>query len=191
MSVVFSVPRSGSTLVWNIVCIITDTKPHKTHTHNIRDAKTVITYRHPYDSVASLYRCKDGKTVGEFKDAIREIVVGIDQYLKYTDGEDTLYIKYEDMIPNLPETIAIIGEFLGKKLTPEEVEDIYGRVNVEQMTKIADSYKDFSVFDHTTRIHGNHIGGVVPDQWKDLSDEYRELLDKFVSKYIEPMGYIK
>lgn len=191
MITVFSIPRSGSTLIWNITKELVGPNVQKIHHCAGHDGrKTIIPYRHPYDSVVSHYNCHDGETIQDFNKDIDMLIPTFEDFLKYDpDADDVLFLKYEEFYTNPTRAIKSIALFLGVDVTDDRVQEIREKFCIANVRKIVERYDNFNQYDPKTHIHGNHIGNVKPNQWEYLSSVYKEVLYDRVGKYLDKMGY--
>ena len=101
----FGPPRSGTTLVYNILKDIFPKRSVETrHYYRDKDKKfdTVVTYRNPLDSiVSSILRYKLNPSEDVIKKQILEFEKnGIWTVLKITNNKNVLMLKYEDFLNN-------------------------------------------------------------------------------------------
>lgn len=177
------IPRSGSTLVWQILNAVfsAQTIP-KTHpdTWDADGSFVVPTIRDPYDVVASLVRVRlsrEGKK--EIEDEDVHVVLDrtkfcFDKMKEILDGPCAPVLRYEEFYNNYSLVHEMIDETFGVMTTPESQEKINSNFSLERNRDRASVLKDFYQVDKD-QIHGDHIGHVIPGYW----------IDYFPEKYIQ------
>lgn len=158
----FSAPRTGSTLIFNILKeILKNENVLKKHTldFNYKDHKVVTTYRNPYDTVCS--------SILRYNLNINDSTINqaIDELKKYNYNElknikklnNVLCLEYEKFYYDKYYIFNELESFLNIKINnKEELEKKYSIENVKRTIKNL-NLKKFEDFDKTTHIHGNHI----------------------------------
>lgn len=182
----YGIPRSGSTLVWNTTKLILGERPIKTHDYHIKYDKNIISYRHPYDICVSLVNCG---ACGEYKSAVRHFITSYNKFIQYKkDDKRNLFLKYEDFWDDYDYLIDNISNHLGVTVSKVEKSSIIMNTCVDEAQKISDKFKKFSKYDTESLIHGNHINGINPEQWKQLKQDQLNELTK-LDEYVKIMGY--
>ncbi|MFZ5563940.1 MAG: sulfotransferase domain-containing protein [Thermodesulfobacteriota bacterium] len=181
----FSPPRSGSTLVFNILReVLPGRKIEKTHNYNPKFSrhKVVVTFRHPLDSIASgiqrYGRTPSGKEIEvqikEFSDG------GIWDVLKIRHNPNVLMLKYEKFYNNFDYVFDNLETFLSIEINRETRKQILDKYNIEAVSERVQQFDGFQHFDAVTHWHGNHIS-----PYKGGTDYYK----KFFSQ--EQVDYLK
>lgn len=193
----FSPPRSGSTLVYNVMReLFPGKKIFKVHTFRsmCNELPVVITYRHPLDCIASsIIRYKKEPTAEEIE---RQIKIfneqGFKDLVRIKDYHNVLMLKYEEYVHDFEYIFDHFEKFFKIKISPEkrqEITDKYKIENVEKMIK-GKGGDSFSDIDKKTQLHGNHISKYKgasnyyeeffsPAQIKLLKETYQDVLENF------------
>lgn len=191
----FSPPRSGSTLIYNILREIFPekeiTKQH-TYRHIISRYPVVVSYRHPLDCIASsIQRYGLSPTNEVIEQQIIEFEEnGISDILKIKNKKNVLMLRYEDFFDNFNNIYDSIDQFFDIKISCEMREDMTSRYQIQNIEKIVSSKNTFSEYDTMTHWHGNHISKYkgkpyyyqeffTKDQIKFLKDVYSKYLSEF------------
>jgi hypothetical protein len=175
--VMCGIPRSGSTLVWQIVSEVTGLTIEQTHPlyvrengWNLRGTKLIITYRDPRDLATSLYRVRlsrGGPGVGG-EDGLKCVIHRAKLYFdaaRTFRGEGHLFLRYEDFVDDRSVVFAGIKELTGIDVAPDERARIVEKFSLEANRARAARLPDFNVIDKNG-IHGDHIGPVVHGSWR-------------------------
>jgi hypothetical protein len=200
----FSPIRTGSTLIYNYLKFLLKDY-HIVKQHNINkneiDIITVITMRHPYNSILSTilvnevnkenYIIDNSINLKKLDSLITNEILKktIDHYLKY-GGKDLLSInyenlknklifKYEEIINNHCLIIKNIEIFLKKNFNDIDKEKILEFMNIDNVKKnYSDKYKEFKNYDKNTHLHGQHISEFLgnTDYKNILSNEKIKIL---------------
>lgn len=193
----FSLPRSGSTLVYNLLRELFPRRYiEKCHTLDRRNLESTIvaTYRNPVDIVASLVLVK-GDTFND--DLIREQAVllhqqGLWDLLSIRDRPNLLLLRYEDFVDDFSVLFDSIESRFGIEIQSARravLTHQYSRESVQSQTR---QHGDFSHYDRTTLFHGRHISRFngapdfsahvfTPAQWERVAC--------YFSLFMEEMGY--
>jgi|TARA_R110001583_G_scaffold25188_6_gene91339 hypothetical protein len=168
-------PRSGSTVVWQIMDEVFPDEVVRSHEFYdvcplLYDFKKIICcVRHPYDVYSSLLRTSSSRDVAaiekEFSVYMGEIKKWLLlQHLKVSvpamvnDVPDILYIKYEDYYGQDLKRVKSILEYLCVDIDNIRQNEIAQKFSVDKNEERAATLSDFSEVDKKTQIHGNHIG---------------------------------
>lgn len=204
--VVFSPPRTGSTLVFNVLQFLFSPKdgsqPAKVRkTHSIgppyRDQIIFIPIRNPIDSACSICRLRDldGKILTE-KLLDNTVAKLIQQYRRCLEVSreypQAFLLKYEENVENINSLIQRIEKIFGINVHEYDKELLNQFFNKEAvLTYIQEkNLKKFSQWDKQTQIHGNHIASNddLLRKYPDLRNQLRERL-VVESKLFEELGY--
>jgi hypothetical protein len=163
------------------------------HTNMI---KNVCTIRDPRDCVASRQLFE--------KESFERSVYLIETCLFYVGlfqrSNNTLYIRYEEMVGNPYEYIKLISHYLGFPIDETLVREIDNQTNKSKIKMISDTLKtkphetllrvDSHVVDPVTQIHENHIQGGICGRWKtELNkDQIKIVTDRF-KPWLITLGY--
>ncbi|XP_053373343.1 amine sulfotransferase-like [Mercenaria mercenaria] len=161
---------------------------------------TISVVRHPKDVVISLFRimqwcdllAEDETTFDSFLDTIvngtgyacpwpRHVL----EYWERRDEKNVLFVRYEDVIKDKPAAIRRIAEFLGRKLTEEDIQRITEHCQVENMRENPmvnfDYFRDIkTVNDHAK---GRFINTGRSGNWQDiLTTEQSRKVDRLIQE---------
>lgn len=178
------IPRSGSTLVWQILqSVYPDFKILKTHPDTWKPDGSVVvsSIRYPHDVSASLLRVRLSrfKKPIEINDddvvtVLRRTKLNFDNLKDILIGPSTPVLKYEDFYNDYNIIFEMIQKYFNINI-PEKIQNqISKKFNIRENKKRADTLPSFNEVDKY-KIHGDHIGHVVPGYWKYY----------FPEKYIE------
>jgi len=170
--VMCGIPRSGSTLVWQILqAVFPGQDIPKTHPDMwMPDGSTaVISIRDPRDVVASLYRVRlsrDHKEIGNHDDVANVIqrTLLCFEALKTTMTGPHIILRYENFFSDHYILYQAIETNFGIHTPLHIQKQISDRFSVEANRKRAAALNSFNEVD-TDQIHGDHIGHVTPGYW--------------------------
>lgn len=205
-------PRSGSTFLLNVFRhifgrnnIIIDHKLKRVNPPN------VVVFRDLRDSVLSLARIHDKmKTKEKLPVPLDSIKTkqGIDKILAFSNvkyllesssaccaqskRKNILILRYEDFNNNYAYLFETIEGFFKIKINQQKRKEIIQKTNVEHFKKIQQNLPDFSTFDKTTKIHGNHIHKGEIGGWKKMitNKSVQEYYTLKLNKQLSCLGYI-
>lgn len=149
-ALVFSVPRSGSTLIYNLIKELM--KVDKIHTYSAVHNKVIITYRDFRECVISHKRVN--------KTSIIKSILEIKRYIKHLkkyDGKEVLYLEYSKFKDNFDYAFNELEKFLGLEYKEDLRKYIKNKYSKENVIKIQSKFKSFKFYDKDTKIHGEHI----------------------------------
>lgn len=195
----FSPPRSGSTLVTNI---LKDIFPKKTilkkHSwiEEMSKCPVVVTYRHPLDCIASSIQAYE---LNPNNEVIQERIIGFErngiwEILDIKNQSNVLMLRYEKFFNNFEVIYSEIENFFDIKLSVEiksEINEKYDIKNVKNTIQ-KKSLSSFQEYDQSTLWHGNHIS-----QYNGQSKYYKEFfteeqiqyLKSIYSRYLSELHY--
>ena len=191
-----SIIRSGSTLVYQILCdLFPNRKVVKQH-HFPKiphlDFPVVSTYRDPRDILVSTWRTfilsRNGKSIRNImtKKDIDDTVKFLDPYIinfnkgKERFSESVLWLKYEDFYKDTDVIFNAMEKYFSTTIPNKKRENIKANCSIDKNRKRSKSFKNFVEYDYLkTEIHGDHIfkgeiGGwkaVVPDDLHDMVND--------------------
>lgn len=205
-------PRSGSTFLLNVFRhifghnnVIID--------HNLKSVNppNVIVYRDLRDSVLSLARVHDKMKRKETLPVPLESIKtkqGIDKILAFYNIKyllqssyeccaqiklpNRLLLRYEDFHNDYIYLFKAIEDFFKIKINEKKRKEIIQKTNIEHFKKIQQKMPDFSTFDKTTKIHGNHIHKGEIGGWKKMitDENIQEYYTSKLKKQLSCLGYI-
>lgn len=195
--VMCGIPRSGSTLVWQIMkTVFAPERVIKTHPDAWMPDGTnvVISIRDPRDVAASLLRVKLSrdekekhdendvfailKRVGIYYTGLRSVLIGPNVLLKYED----FYQDYDIIYDALEEGFDIeIPEDFRKEMTT--------KFNMQKNKERADKLKSFSEIGEW-EIHGDHIGHIHPGYWNEYITGWLGcIVEDYCKRFCKEFGY--
>lgn len=191
----FSPPRSGSTLVYNLMReLFPRKKIIKVHSYRsmCSELKVVVTYRHPLDCIASsIIRYKKEPTREELDRQIKIFNQGLTDLIRLKDQPNVLLLRYEDFVHDFDYIYDHFEKFFGKKISPEKQQELTEKYQIENVKKMIEKSggNDFADIDKKTQLHANHISKykgasnyyeefLKPEQIKELKELYKDILEK-------------
>jgi len=193
----FSLPRSGSTLVYNVLReLFPRHRIEKCHTLDRRNLESTIvaTYRNPVDIVASLLLVSNGSVT----DAnIREQSIllntqGIWDLLTIRNRSNMLLLRYEDFVDDFDVLFNGIESHFQIGVPHEKRQELSTKYNRKSVQAITERYDDFSQYDSKTHFHGRHISrfnGAPNFARQLLTDEQWNAVGRYFSLFMEQMNY--
>lgn len=180
-----SPPRSGSTLVYNILKeLFPSRRVLKVHKYKSRYSglPMVVTYRHPLDCIASsIQRYGKDPTDSVIQEQVAEFERnGIWHLLKLKNHQKVLLLKYEDFFNNLDYIYDSLQRFFGMDISVEKRVMISDKYGIESVEKHISKYDKFAEYDPKTHWHGKHIS-----QYKGKPFYYREFFEQDQIKYLQ------
>lgn len=193
----FSPPRSGSTLVYNVLresfAERTVLKRHWLkgfYRGRWSRSPIVSTVRHPLDAVASRIQI-DGDTPNA--ESIERNLDAIAHYrllLRIRDNPRVLILKYESFVDDFDYLFTELEQFFGEQITEGTKLAIRERYGLDAVRQKAERLGSFANWDRVDHIHGNHIsayGGRAgyyaeyfdADQIRQLEEHFRAVLAAF------------
>jgi len=158
----FSPPRSGSTLVYNILRELFPKRTiKKRHSYKPRDSvwPTVVTYRHPLDCIASHIQCHENAATDE--ELEKQIAffneIGILDVPKIGNRENVLMLKYEDFVSDFNFIYDNLELFFGIDISRESRNALTSRYQIKAVENLIRDKSSFSEHDPVTKLHGKHI----------------------------------
>ena len=138
-----------------------------------KSAKNICTIRDPRDCVASRQLIEPGESFEASIDYIKNNLYYVNLYRKINN---TIFIRYEEMMNEPVKEIRKIIDYLGIDLHTEIISEIDNLTSINNAKKICDSLKNrapeslFRVGKHLTDpmtcLHENHIHGGVCGRWR-------------------------
>ena len=183
----FSPQRSGSTLVFNILQDLFPTKyVKKQHNYDLEDKNfpTVITYRHPYDCIASLI-LKD--QVSPTDQIIEDKIMlfrkdGWNDFLNQFESSKILFLRYENFYNDIDFILSSIEGYFKIHISENKKVKLRNKYKISSVKKEIEKFKIFSEFDPQSHFHGNHISkylGGTNSYKKFFNTNQIKILDKY------------
>lgn len=173
----YSPPRTGSTLIYNILQYLFEDRSFATigpparvqkgHTPPYHSNSVIIsTIRHPIQAYASAWKAV-------IKPSLEDLAFSYCLFMEFCQKNPYITVlKYESFMKDW--NVIFDGIELAFSITiPEEeklrLEELF---SLENMKKIAERYNNFSTYDDFTHIHGNHITNENDVSWKEILPEH-------------------
>ncbi len=162
----FSPPRTGSTLLWNVLrTVCPKHEVMKVHCYDTRrksdfmSPKVVASIRNPLDSIASsIQRYEQQPTVEVVDEQIQEFDRnGMWDLLNLKGNSRALILRYEDFFDDWPYLFSQIEAFMGFRIDEGTKNDCIQSFSMETVERQAKLLGAFSSYDQETHIHGKHI----------------------------------
>ncbi len=193
----FSPPRSGSTLVYNILREIFPNKNiDKKHSYPENDQKfpVVVTYRHPLDSIASSIQRYELEVNQEIlKQQVAEFEEnGIWDVLKIKDDPNVLMLRYEDFVHDFRVIFNEIETFFNVQISEEKKQVINEKYQIKSVENVVKKMGNFENYDKVTNWHGKHISGYKgrPYYFKEFFEEEQiAYLEGAFERFLKELGY--
>tara|TARA_B100000767_G_scaffold274778_1_gene308915 strand:- start:3655 stop:4296 length:642 start_codon:yes stop_codon:yes gene_type:complete len=173
----FSPQRSGSTLVFNILQDLFPTRYiNKQHNYDLKDKNfpTVITYRHPYDCIASLI-LKD--QVSPTDQIIEDKIMlfrkdGWNDFLNQFESPKILFLRYENFYNDIDFILNSIEGYFKIHIGENKRVKLRNKYKISSVKKEIEKFKSFSEFDSRSHFHGNHIS-----KYLGTTNSYKKLFN--------------
>lgn len=212
----YAVPRSGSTLIYQILLQLFDGEDIK-YSHDfieMDDKYLIMTRRDFRDLLISHWRIWHGKfdenrnliniptkdeIIGEFR-TIRMKIKVMDQYEDfYKDYDKKLILNYEDFFGNYEFIFEQLENFLEIKISEEKRKDIIDKtclktkMKQQSEMKIIKTERIFDNWDNHNDIHVNHIHPSItpkPGYWKDvIPKEFHKMVNLEFEEELKRWSY--
>lgn len=162
MIVQYSIPRSGSTLIWNMIKLFSDS-PLKVHSiseleKSLDNYRFITTIRHPLDvacsiiSVLNLDFDKNG-----LSESIKKIQNSLDDLKGIIENQDSTILRYENFVNDYDYAFQKIESFFGFSVSSEKKDLFKNEFSLNNVKLISKVQNNFKNYDSKTLIHGNHI----------------------------------
>jgi len=196
--VMCGVPRSGSTLVWQILqAVFPGQKIPKTHPGmwEANESIVVVSIRNPYDITASLLRVRlnrEGRKKPNWRDiktVLRRNAQSFNCLKDVLLGPHAPILRYEDFYNDYSLIYIMIERMFDVVVSFRDRKKINGRFSLARNRSRAGALKDFNEIDKD-QIHGNHIGHVTPGYWVTyLPDWSMERVKEVCAPLCKEWGY--
>lgn len=216
MIVQFGIPRSGTTVIWQILNELFPNDVLKTHTIKKYNCKAVLTVRDFRDTFVSQLTtngekkgkmecvnaelcCIETKSI-EIPNITKNI---IDKYsIKIKNSEKLLQkyleiynnnnicLKYEYFFENFEYIFDKFETFFNIMIDNNIRNYIKYKYNIESNKKISNMLEDFNQWDSKSLIHGHHIINGKPGNWRYVVPRYlHHHLNKSLANILKKWGY--
>lgn len=172
--VCFGIPRSGSTLVYQLISGCYAEGVAKTHQYCDHRVKTLVSFRDFRDAVVSLWRRSNPRNsqrqmreseIDEFATLCLQRVKALDRYF---ERDDICRLRYEDFVGDSGLIFSLAAKAFGIVFDPQKVCELVDKYSLAKNRQIADRLKNFHDVDETTLIHGNHIFSANVGDWREF-----------------------
>ena len=194
--VCYGIPRSGSTLVYQLVTGIYSEGVAKTHRYCSHRVKTTVSFRDFRDVVVSLWRRSNPAAVDrqmteqeveKFGETCRSRIEELDRYFE-RDGICAL--RYEEFAPNPALIFSALERTFGIVVPPEKSAKLIEDYSMEKNAAIARKLSSFKSIDPASQIHGHHIFRGEIGGWRQfVSGAASERLEDLLREPLRRYGY--
>ncbi|MEJ2701034.1 MAG: hypothetical protein P8Z79_01185 [Sedimentisphaerales bacterium] len=158
----FGPPRSGSTVIYNILREVFPKKTiKKRHRYSPKDSiwPIVVSYRHPLDCIASRIQCCNQSPTDE---VLEEQIISFDEsgiwdVLKIRNQANVLMLRYEDFVYDYNLIYDQIERHFRISISQEKRNAITSRYQIKAVEKLIGDKTSFDEYDPVTQLHGKHI----------------------------------
>jgi hypothetical protein len=196
--VMCGIPRSGSTLVWQIMRdVMPELDVLKTHPDVwYGDGSIVVpSIRDPRDVAASLLRVRlSRENRDEINDddvftVINRTSISFNRLKDIFVRPHTPILRYEQFYQNYDIIYDLIEDNLKVPVEPFMRKILTDRFNIKANKERADELGNFYDVDQDN-IHGDHIGHIMPGYWVDyIPEEYHKLIDYWSKPLCQEWNY--
>jgi hypothetical protein len=193
----YGIPRSGSTLVYQLISGVYPQGVVKTHRYCSQRVKTTASYRDFRDVVVSLWRrSKSGKAHQQMTDAEVEKYATLCQARvkeldRYLERGGICLLRYEDFVDNPAFIFKAVEKTFGIIVDPQKVEELVREHSLEKNREVARRLRGFKEVDSATQIHGDHIYQAEVGGWrKFVRDRTAERLELLLRAPLTRYGYL-
>ena len=194
--VCYGIPRSGSTLIYQLVSGIYPNGVAKTHRYSSHRVKTTVSFRDFRDVVVSLWRRSNptkldrGMTdddVEKFTDTCRQRIEELDRYF---ERGDICALRYEEFAPNPALVFSALEKSFRIVVAPEKAAKLIAETSIEKNAAIAEKLGNFKTIDPASQIHGNHIFRGEIGGWRQfVSGHAAQHLEELLREPLQRYGY--
>ncbi len=200
----YGFPRSGSTLLWNILKDVLKTKVIvKSHHYNylMKNMLIIGSYRDIRDSLLSYWKVNTRREImslEDFKDTKLEkhwdkLIYTLIKLKSMSQKNNNVYlIKYEVFYNDFDKIFDLIEEVFELKIPNKTKDEIKIKYSLNNVKKLIEKKKlnTFKQVDKNTKFHGNHINnGSIDDYKLYMKKELQEYLYKKYQNKLKILGY--
>ncbi len=194
--VCYGIPRSGSTLVYQLISGIYPQGVAKTHRYCPHRVKTTVSFRDFRDVVVSLWRrsnpmkLEQGMTDDDVKKFTATCRQRIEELDRYFERGGICPLRYEEFAPNPALVFSALERAYGIIVAPEKAAALIAESSIEKNAAIAQKLASFKSIDPASQIHGNHIYRGEVGGWRQfVSGEAAERLEELLREPLLRYGY--
>jgi hypothetical protein len=194
--VCYGIPRSGSTLVYQLISGIYSQGVAKTHRYCSHRVKTMVSFRDFRDVVVSLWRRSNptrlhrqmtDEEVEKFTGTCRLRIEELDRYF---ERGSICPLRYEEFAPNPAIVFSALERTFGVEVAPEKAAQLIAQYSIEKNAAISQKLDSFKSIDPASQIHGNHIFRGEIGGWKQfVSGRPAERLEELLHDPLRRYGY--
>lgn len=175
-----SPPRTGSTLLWNVLRVgYPQKKVIKTHglkdlpAPMIRMSRIIMSVRNPLDTVSSsILRYRKEPSREFVSKQIKEIDErGIWDTLEFKGRANVLILKYEDFSGDFDYTFGQLEQFMRTPIPEDRQKVIKRDFSIESVEQKSASLGSFGTYDAEDQVHGCHVS-----RYRGASNYYQDFL---------------
>jgi hypothetical protein len=195
--VCYGIPRSGSTLVFQLISGIYPEGVAKTHRYCPHHVKTAVSFRDFRDVVVSLWRRSDPANVNrqmnqadveKFANLCRDRVKELDRYF---DRGDICPLRYEDFATKPAIVFEAVKKAFDIIVSPEKIAELVNQYSLERNREVSQRLRGFKQIDAGSQIHGNHIFRGEIGGWRQfVKDRDAERLELLLQEPLCRYGYL-
>jgi hypothetical protein len=194
--VCYGIPRSGSTLVYQLVSGIYPQGVAKTHRYCPHRVKTTVSFRDFRDVVVSLWRRSNpaGLDQGMTNDDVEKFTATcrqrIEELDRFFERGGICPLRYEEFAPNPALVFAALERAFGVAVARDKAAQLIAGSSIEKNTAIAQKLGNFKSIDPASQIHGNHIYRGEIGGWRQfVADGAAERLEDLLREPLQRYGY--
>ena len=195
--VCYGIPRSGSTLVYQLVSGIYPAGVAKTHWYCPHRVKTAVSFRDFRDVVVSFWRRSDPANVKrQMNQADIERFAALCQdhvgeLNRYFDRGDICPLRYEDFATRPAIVFEAIKKMFGISVSPEKITQLVNQYSFERNREVSQRLRGFKQIDPQSQIHGNQIYRGEIGGWRQFVKEGDvERLEMLLQEPLRRYGYL-
>ena len=161
--IIFSAPRSGSTVIYNLIKeTITDIPVIKTHeVENFEtDNLYIIPIRHPYNSIVSACLCSDidFRNDCRFNDClVNYLEYGGKKLIDITEKPNIMVFYYEFFYKNLHNIFIRLENKLNIVFDSNKKTQLIEEHSINNVKNKIKNFNSFKQYDQESHYHGKHI----------------------------------
>src|SRR5205807_3293258 len=195
--VCYGIPRSGSTLVYQLISGIYPEGVAKTHRYCPHRVKTAVSFRDFRDVVVSLWRRSNpAKVDRQMNQGDIEKFAGICQdrvkdLNRYFDRGGICPLRYEDFASKHAAVFEALEKAFDIVVSPEKITELVNQYSLERNREVSQRLRDFKQIDPESQIHGNHIYRGEIGGWRQfVGDRDAERLETLLQEPLRRYGYV-
>jgi hypothetical protein len=194
--VCYGIPRSGSTLIYQLLSGVYPQGVAKTHRYCPHRVKTTVSFRDFRDVVVSLWRRSNPTALGrrmteeeveKFGGTCRSRIEELDRYF---ERGGICPLRYEEFALNPALVFSALERTFGVVVAPEKAASLIEEYSMEKNAAIAQKLGSFKTIDPASQIHGNHIFRGEIGGWRQFVDGVAaKRLEKLLREPLRRYGY--